>query len=62
MFNTDVRSSIRNAGLYQYMVADRIGVTEATFTRWLRKELPDSKKKEIFKAIADLKQEMAANE
>ncbi len=54
MCNTDIREMAKQAGVFLYTVADELGISEPTMTRWLRKELPDNKKSEIKKIIADL--------
>ena len=56
MENTDVRYEIMKSGLKNYQVATMLGVTETTFSRWLRTELPAEKKKEILEAIKASKQ------
>lgn len=58
MVNLDVKRSLwlaKEQGIFQYEVADAIGVSEATFTRWLRKEMPEDKKKLVLDAIEKLK-------
>lgn len=59
--NSDVRSSIRNAGLTQWLIAERLGISEATFTRKLRQELTEDEKQEIFEAVRSLKEETAVH-
>lgn len=51
MANTDVRYEIMKSGLKNYQVATMLGVTETTFSRWLRTELPTEKKQQILTAI-----------
>ena len=51
MANTDLRYEIMKSGLKNYQVATMLGVTETTFSRWLRTELPAEKKKEILEAL-----------
>lgn len=51
MANTDIRYEIMKSGLKNYQVAAMLGVTETTFSRWLRTELPAEKKKEILEAL-----------
>lgn len=53
--NTDVRFAIRAAGLTQWKVAEKLGISEATFTRKLRKELSPEEKQHIFNVINELK-------
>lgn len=58
MTNIDVRKAIwlaREQGIKQYEVAEAIGVSEPTLTRWLRKEMSDDKKKQVMEAIESLK-------
>lgn len=52
--NIDIREEIKTNGLAHYQVAEKIGVSEFTFSRWMRKELPAEKKIIIFKAIGEL--------
>ena len=55
MANTDLRCEILKSGLKNYQVATMLGVTETTFSRWLRTELPAEKKQEILKAMESIK-------
>ena len=52
--NLDVRMEIMKRGLKNYQVAEFIGVTETTFSKWLRTEMTPSKKEEVIKAINEL--------
>lgn len=52
--NSDIRAAIKRHNLRQYQVAEKIGVSEFTFVRWLRKELPEERKQIIFAAIEEL--------
>ncbi len=54
MANAEIRKLIKSSSLYQYEVAEKIGVTECTLIRWLRKELPESKKQSVLQAIKEL--------
>lgn len=60
--NDMIKREIRQAGLFQYQIADKIGVSEQTLIRWMRYELPPEKLKKIRKAIFDLKQYGENNE
>ena len=53
--NAEIRESIRKKRLRHYEIAEALGVNEFTFSRWLRNELPDEKKREIKKAIEQIK-------
>ena len=57
MNNVDIRKEIKRNNLYQYQVAAKLGVSECTLIRWLRKELPEEKQAQIMQIIAELEQE-----
>ena len=52
--NTDVKNSIKKAGLRQWQVADALNCNESAFSRKMRKELPTEEKQRIFEAIEKL--------
>lgn len=54
MANAEIRTLIFEHRLKHYEVASRMHISESTFSRWLRKELPLEKKQEVLKAINDL--------
>lgn len=60
MRNQSIREKITAARLYQYEVAQHIGVSEMTLIRWLRQELSPDKLRKIEQAIADLSREVGA--
>ncbi len=47
MNNVDIRTEISNAGLKLWQVADGLGISDTSFSRLLRHELPEVKKTEI---------------
>ena len=49
--NQEVREALQNKGMKQWQLADLLGVSEFTLTRWLRKELTEDKKELLLKAI-----------
>lgn len=55
MANAEIRKLIRKKRLRHYEIAEALGVNEFTFSRWLRNELPDKKKREIIKVIEQIK-------
>lgn len=61
--NLDVREAIKDAKVYQYEVAEELGISEETFSRMLRKELPGATKRKILNTLDAvlLKQENAEN-
>ena len=54
--NQEIRKRIQEAGLKQWQVAMKCGVTEYTFIRWLRVELSEERKNTIYQAIEALSQ------
>lgn len=54
MHNTEIRKAIDAAGLRYWQVAEELGVADTTFTKWLRKELPDEKRIQVMAAIEKL--------
>lgn len=59
--NLDIRRAIENANVPYWQVAAKIGITDSTFSRWLRFELPESKKRMIYKAIDSLRKDRVVN-
>lgn len=55
MANAEIRELVRKKRLRHYEIADALGVNEFTFSRWLRNELPDDKKREIIDIIERIK-------
>lgn len=51
--NKDIRRAIIRAGLYNYEVAEAMGVSETYFSRLLHSTLSDDKKQQILKAIQE---------
>lgn len=51
MANLEIRQLIEKYRLRHYEVSGQLGVSECTLSRWLRRELPQTKKKEIVEAI-----------
>lgn len=66
--NDDIRTLIRNHGLYLWQVAKEIGIHEKTLIGWLRDDpIPEAHKVLIIKAVSKLsdfddKAEVAVNE
>lgn len=55
MENLEIRRAIKSERLMQYEVAGKIGISEYTLCKWLRKELTDEQRTQILDAIAALK-------
>lgn len=52
--NGEIRTAIIDAGLHQWEIAEKLGVTEGTFCKWLRYELSEDRKMRILAAIHEL--------
>lgn len=55
MGNEKIRMEIFKSGLKHYQIAQRLGVHESTFCRWLHTELPAEKQDKILKVIHESK-------
>jgi len=53
--NQDIRKVIKESRVKYYEVADRLGITDSSFSRLLRYELDSEYKYEIFKVIEKMK-------
>lgn len=60
MANNDIRTLAKESGVRMWQIADHLGVSEATVTRMLRKELPEAQKTLIFQTIEQIKKGAAA--
>lgn len=58
MNNLEIRTAIKAARLYGYEVAAALGLSETSFSRKLRKELPQGEKEKILAVIESLKKEV----
>lgn len=54
MGNLDVLAAIKRSRFKRYEIAEALGVNEATFSRWFRRELTDEQKLRIKVAIEKL--------
>lgn len=54
MYNLEIRMKIKQNRLCHYEVAQKIGISEATFCRWLREELSEERKKLVLSAVDKL--------
>ena len=61
MHNQDIRHEILGSGLKLWQIAEALGITDATFSRKLRKELPDETKARIRCIIAELTKKGVSN-
>ena len=54
--NMDSGRAAASAGFYLWEVAAEVGVTDSTFSRKLRRELPENEKEAVFRAIERMRE------
>ena len=59
MTNNEVRRAIRVSGFYFWQVAEKLGMTDSSFSRKLRKELSEDEKQRVYDALEKLGKEEA---
>jgi hypothetical protein len=52
MTNLEIRTALKEKRMFNYELAELLGITEFTLSRKLRKELPDDEKQRILEIIA----------
>ena len=57
MYNKEIRSAAKNAGVRLWEVAAAYGINDGNFSRKLRQELPQEEKEKILAIINRLAQE-----
>lgn len=57
MYNTEIRSAAKNAGVRLWEVAAAYGLSDGNFSRKLRRELPEGEKEKVLAIIDRLAQE-----
>ena len=55
--NQDMRNAAKKADIKLWQIAEKLGIWDATFSRKLRKELPQEEKEKIIGIIAELAKE-----
>ena len=45
--NKDIRDRISDLGYFNWQIADMVGVSDITFTKWMRKEMPKTDERRI---------------
>lgn len=58
MCNQDIRQTATKSSVRLWRIADALGITDSSFSRKLRKELPQEEKERIFSIIQKLSQEV----
>lgn len=56
--NVDIRNTAAGSGVRLWQIAEALGIADCSFSRKLRKELPEDEKQKIFGIIKDLSKEV----
>lgn len=59
MNNQDIRRTAAGAGVKLWQIADALGIADCSFSRKLRKELPQDEKEKIFSIIRQIAKEVS---
>lgn len=59
MCNQDIRQAATESSVRLWRIADALGITDSSFSRKLRKELPQVEKEKIFSIIQKLSREVS---
>lgn len=54
MPNANIKELLRRKRIYQWEIAAKLNVSEVTFCRWLRNNLPEDKQQQILNAINEI--------
>ncbi|NQW98337.1 hypothetical protein HPY21_15465 [Bacillus stratosphericus] len=55
--NMEIRTAIESSNFFTWQIAQKVGIHENTFYRWMRTEMSEEKKGKVLTAITQLKQE-----
>lgn len=55
--NIEIRNAIDNSDFFTWQIAQKLGIHENTFYRWMRTEMSKEIKGKVMTAITQLKQE-----
>ena len=53
MANVEIREKIETEGIRYWSVAEKLGISDSSFSRKLRRELSEDEKQRVFRAIND---------
>ena len=54
MCNKDIKEKAKASGVPLWMIAEKFGITDTQFSRWLRHEFTEERKKQAFEFIEEL--------
>lgn len=53
--NREIRQELKAAGIRNYEIAQYLKINPCTFQHWLMVEMPEERKKQVLKAIEEIK-------
>lgn len=56
---TEIKQLAKNAGVYMWQIAEKLGITDSTFSRKLRRPLSETDTKKVLAALQQLTAEQA---
>lgn len=59
MTKTEIKQLAKNAGVYMWQIAEKLGITDSTFSRKLRRPLSETDTKKVLAALQQLTAEQA---
>lgn len=59
--NLDIRKAAQNNAVMLWEIADKLNIADSSFSRKLRRELPQGEKQRIFSAIEEIAKEKAVD-
>ena len=60
MCNKDIKERAKVKGIPLWMIAEKFGITDTQFSRWLRHEFTPERKKQAFEFIEVISSEISA--
>lgn len=60
--NIEIRNSAKRHGLTHWQIAERLGISEQTFCRMMRRELPAEKQSDILRVLDQMAEERKGGE
>lgn len=61
MYNADIRAEAKAKGVFLYDIAEKLGISEPTMTRRMRRELSEPQKAEMRNIIAEISKARAVS-
>jgi len=52
--NQEIKKAMKEHKVKQWQIAEKLGMSEFTLSRWFRHELPEDKKRMVLEAVAAL--------